>query len=100
VSFTPEHYKLKVLIKTRRKEGERSVNLESILSSSCRRKILKFLAEKGPTMQLIVRVNNKYPQVNSELQILQTEEIISDKYAGRIRIISLNKENKKTNLLV
>lgn len=82
--------------------SDRSLDLESILSSACRRKIIKFLAENGSAniMHLIVGVNGKYPQVNSELQILQKEEIIVDKPIGRMRIISLNKENPNTNLLL
>ena len=78
------------------------MDLESILSSSCRRKILKFSHENGSCniMRLIVGVNGKYPQVNSELQILQKEGIITDKRVGRMRIISLNKENPKTGVLL
>lgn len=73
-----------------------------ILSSSCRRKIIKFLVENGSSnvMRLIVGINGKYPQVNSELHVLQTEEIITDKQIGRMRIISLNKENPKTGVLL
>jgi hypothetical protein len=51
-------------------------------------------------MRLIVGINGKYPQVNSELHVLQTEEIITDKQIGRMRIISLNKENPKTGVLL
>jgi hypothetical protein len=51
-------------------------------------------------MRLIAGVNSKYPQVNSELQILQKEGIIVDKRIGRMRIISLNKENPNTGVLV
>ena len=49
-----------------------SMDLESILSSSCRRKIIKYLVANGSSnvMRLIVGINGKYPQVNSELQIL------------------------------
>ncbi len=51
-------------------------------------------------MRLTVGINSKYPQVNSELQILQKEEIITDKHIGRMRIISLDKENPKTGVLL
>jgi len=79
-----------------------SLDLESILSSTCRRKIIKVLAESGSTniMRLIMLVNGKYPQVNSELQILQKEDIIIDQNIGRMRIIRLNKENPNTNLVL
>ena len=78
------------------------MDLKSILGSSCRRKIIEFLAENGSTniMQLILKVNGKYPQINSELQILKKENIISDQRVGRMRIIRLNKENPKTMLLL
>jgi len=51
-------------------------------------------------MRLIMLVNGKYPQVNSELQILQKEDIIIDQNIGRMRIIRLNKENPNTNLVL
>jgi hypothetical protein len=51
-------------------------------------------------MRLIVGVNSKYPQVNFELQILQKDGIIIDKHIGRMRIISLNRENPKTSVLL
>jgi hypothetical protein len=51
-------------------------------------------------MRLIVGINGKYPQVNSELHVLQTEEIITEKQIGRMRLISLNKENPKTGVLI
>ena len=78
------------------------MDLESILSSACRRKIIKFLAEKGSTnvMRLIMGVNSKFPQVNSQLGILQQEKIILDERIGRMRQIRLNKENPKTMLLL
>lgn len=51
-------------------------------------------------MRLVMGVNGKYPQVNSEVQILLNEEIIVDQHIGRMRIIKLNKENSKTALLL
>ena len=78
------------------------MDLESILSSACRRKIIKFLAENGSTniMHLILGINGKYSQVNSELQNLQKEGIVIDQHIGRLRRIRLNKENPKTTLLL
>lgn len=74
------------------------MDLESILSSACRRKMIKYLAENGQTniMKLILGINSKYPQVNSELQLLQKEKIIIDQHTGNMRIIRLNKENPGT----
>ena len=78
------------------------VDLIVILSSGCRRKIIEFLSENGSTnvMQLILKINGKYPQVNAELQILQKEDLIIDQHVGRMRIIRLNKENPNTGLLL
>ena len=50
-------------------------------------------------MQLILKVNGKYPQVNAELQVLQKENIIFDQHMGGMRM-ELNKENPKTVLLL
>ena len=51
-------------------------------------------------MRLIVGINSKYPQVNSELQVLQKGGIISDQHIGRVRLIRLNKENPATILIL
>lgn len=79
-----------------------SVDLVAILSCACRRKIIEFLSENGSTniMQLILKINGKYSQVNAELQILQKEDLIIEKRVGRMRIIRLNKENPNTDLLL
>jgi len=78
------------------------VNLETLIASSCRRRILKVLAGNGQTnvMNLVRRVNSTYNQVNSNLQILEKEGIIIDELVGRMRIIRLAKENPKTALLL
>lgn len=78
------------------------MDLDMILASSCRRKILKVLSEIGRTniMTLVRRVNSTYSQVNPNLQILREEGIIFDERFGRMRIIRLNKENSKTTLLL
>ena len=78
------------------------MDLEVVLSSACRRKILTYLSENGHSniMLLILKINGKYPQVNAELQILQKDEIIIDERIGRMRIIRLNKENPNTVILL
>jgi len=82
-------------------EGE-ILDLEALLSSSCRRRIIKVLSNNESTniMQLILKVNSTYNQVNSSLQVLQKEGIIFDEHIGRMRIIRLNKENKRTEILL
>ena len=78
------------------------MDLEKLLASSCRRKILKVLWEidRGNVMELVRKVNSTYSQVNANLHILAEEGIIKDKRCGRLRIIKLNKENPKTALLL
>jgi hypothetical protein len=51
-------------------------------------------------MELVRKVNSTYNQVNSNLQILQSEGIVFDAHFGRMRVIRLNKENPKTALLL
>jgi hypothetical protein len=51
-------------------------------------------------MQLILKVNGKYPQVNSELRVLLEEGIVVDGRVGRMRIVRLNRENPHTGVLV
>ena len=51
-------------------------------------------------MALVRKVNSTYNQVNSNLHILQKEGIVFDEHFGRMRVISLNKENSRTRLLL
>jgi predicted transcriptional regulator len=78
------------------------LDLERLLASSCRRKILKFLweNERGNVMEVVRKVNSTYSQVNPNLHILAEEGIIKDERCGRLRIIRLNKQNPKTVLLL
>jgi predicted transcriptional regulator len=78
------------------------MDLDVILASSCRRRILKVLWRIGRAnvMELVRKVNSTYSQVNPNLQILQKEGIISDEHFGRMRLIRLNKENPKTTILL
>jgi DNA-binding transcriptional ArsR family regulator len=75
-----------------------TLNLNKILSSSCRRKILKTLSEKkGITiMKLVTIVNSTYNEVDRNLRILEGEGIINQRHVGRRRIIRLNLKNEKT----
>jgi predicted transcriptional regulator len=78
------------------------MDLDVILASSCRRRILRVLWRIGRAnvMELVRKVNSTYSQVNPNLQILQREGIISDERFGRRRMIRLNKENPKTAVLL
>jgi DNA-binding transcriptional ArsR family regulator len=78
------------------------MNLEMLLSSACRRKILKAQRKVRSTnvMELVRQVDSTYSQVNPNLKILETEGIVIDEYLGRMRIIKLNKKNPKTERLL
>lgn len=69
-----------------------------MLASSCRRKILKALAEKKEiTMMKLVRiVNSTYNEVDRNLRILESEGIVTQRYVGRKRVVRLNFKNEKT----
>jgi predicted transcriptional regulator len=78
------------------------MDLETLMASSCRRRILRVLSSNKQTnvMALVRKVNSTYNQVNSNLQILQKEEIIFDHHFGRMRVIRLNRENPRTARLL
>jgi len=73
-----------------------------VLASSCRRRILKVLLKFGRVnvMMLVRKVNGTYSQVNPNLQILAREGIIIEEHLGHKRIIRLNRENPKTDVLL
>jgi len=78
------------------------MDLEYIMASSCRRRILQVLWKQGSTniMDLVCKVNSTYNQVNPNLHILKKEGIITEQKLGRLRIIKLNHENPKTVALL
>jgi DNA-binding transcriptional ArsR family regulator len=78
------------------------LNLNKILASSCRRKILKALsAKRGIKIMRFVRiVNSTYNEVDRNLRILEREDLVTQRYDGRNRIIHLNLKNEKTLVLL
>jgi predicted transcriptional regulator len=78
------------------------MNLETLVASSCRRRILRVLSTSGRVnvMTLVTKVNSTYNQVNANLHILQETGIIFDEHFGRARVIRLNKDNPRTILLL
>ena len=78
------------------------LDLEKLISSSCRRKIIKFLwkANYINVMELVLKINSTYNQVNANLLILGQEGITEEKRYGRLRMIKLNRENPKTLFLL
>ncbi len=78
------------------------IELEMILASSCRRRILRVLYKLGRVnvMMLVRKVNSTYSQVNPNLHILEKEGIVTEERLGHKRIIKLNRENNKTEVLL
>jgi predicted transcriptional regulator len=83
------------------------LDLRKVLASSVRQNILKVLAEKRElqVMKLVSCVGSTYNELNRNLLILKNEELIIDEYRvkvrhGRVRVIQLNKDNPKTQLLI
>lgn len=83
------------------------VDLRKVLASSVRQNILKVLSEKRElqVMKLVSNVGSTYNELNRNLLILEKEGLIINEYPtkvrhGKIRIIRLNKENPKTQVLL
>ncbi len=83
------------------------LDLNRVLASSLRQKILKVLFEKREmqVMKLVSSVGSTYNELNRNLLILEKEGIIINEYPvkirhGKVRIIRLNRENPKTKLLL
>jgi DeoR/GlpR family transcriptional regulator of sugar metabolism len=78
------------------------MNLEKLLTSGCRQKILKTLQKEKSLniMGLVTKINSTYIEVNRNVKILEREGIISEHRYGRVRMIILNQEDPKTILLL
>ena len=78
------------------------MNLEQIIASSCRQKILLALSKTKRThvTNLVRVINSNYNQVNRNLQILEKEGIIKIQNYGHIKMIELYTENPKTQALL
>ncbi len=78
------------------------MDLDIMLNSKVRRKIIRVLWKVGSTnmMNLVRLVNSTYNQVNPSVLALAGEGIISEERYGRVRMITLERENQKTQLLL
>ena len=78
------------------------MNLERLLASSCRQKILKELSrvKKVHIMGLVRNINSTYIEVNRNIKILEKEGVVTDQRVGRMRMLRLNHENPKTKVLL
>ena len=78
------------------------MDLDRVLASKCRTRIIRVLAKNGNlnVMELTQKTNSTYNQINSHLRVLLEEGIIFDKHYGRLRVITLYRDNPKTALLL
>jgi len=83
------------------------LDLRRLLASSLRQNILKTLAcnREMQVMRLVSAVGSTYNELNRNLTILEKEGIITNEYPikvrhGKVRVIRLNKENPKTQVLL
>lgn len=78
------------------------MNLERLLTSSCRQKILKELSRVKTVhiMGLVRNINSTYIEVNRNIKILEEEGVVIEQRVGRMRMLKLNRENSKTKLLL
>jgi hypothetical protein len=80
----------------------KGMNLDKLLTSGCRQKILKTLQKEKSIniMGLVTKINSTYIEVNRNVKILEREGIVSERRFGRIRMIILNQEDPKTKVLL
>lgn len=78
------------------------MELEQIIASSCRQKILLALSKVKTThvTNLVRIINSTYNQVNQNLVILEREGIIKTKHYGHLRMVELEMENPKTQAIL
>jgi DNA-binding transcriptional ArsR family regulator len=78
------------------------MDIEKILASSNRRKIFRILrkTQRMSIMDLVRKTKSTYNQVHSDLKNLEKEGLVIDEQQGHSRIISLNRENPKTDLIL
>lgn len=83
------------------------MDLSKLLASSLRQKILRELSKTHEIriMKLVSNLNTTYNELNRNLTILEKEGIVKDEYRvrvkhGKVRVITLNRENSKTKLLL
>jgi hypothetical protein len=75
---------------------------EKLLTSGCRQKILKTMSKVKSIniMGLVTKINSTYIEVNRNVKILEQEGVLSEHRYGRVRMIILNAESPKTQLLI
>jgi hypothetical protein len=82
--------------------GDFGLDLKKILASTCRQKIIKELSKVKDIhiMGLVRKTNSTYNETHRNFKILEKEGILKDQRVGRMRFISLNRENPRTIILL
>jgi hypothetical protein len=83
------------------------LDLSKVLASSLRQKVLRELSRTREirVMKLVSSVNSTYNELNRNLTIMEKEGLIINEYRvkvkhGKVRVISLNRDNPKTKILL
>ena len=78
------------------------LELEQIIASTCRQKMLLALSKvkKTHVTNLVRMINSTYDEVRRNLEILEKEEIVKITQCGNMKIIELRWENQKTAKLL
>jgi len=77
------------------------MDIEQVLGSKLRVKILKILAQVGElnVSEIARRLGANYSSANKHLKILEDEEIVRHKEFGRIRLYRLDERSPKARAL-
>jgi predicted transcriptional regulator len=83
------------------------LELKKVLASSLRQNILKELSltRELRVMELVRRTGSTYNELNRNLEILEKENLIINEYRlkvrhGKVRVISLNRDDRRTKILL
>jgi DeoR/GlpR family transcriptional regulator of sugar metabolism len=78
------------------------VELEQIIASACRQKILRALSKVRRThiTSLVRMINSTYNEVRRNLEILRDEGIVKFTSYGNLKIVELEMDNQKTEKLL
>ncbi len=83
------------------------MELKKVLASSLRQNILKELSltRELRVMELVRRTGSTYNELNRNLEILEKENLIINEYRlkvrhGKVRVISLNRDDRRTKILL
>ncbi|MDR0798007.1 MAG: hypothetical protein LBE70_04790 [Nitrososphaerota archaeon] len=83
------------------------MDLSKVLASSLRQRILRELSKTSEirVMRLVSKLNTAYNELNRNLALLEKEGLVIDEYQvkvkhGKVRVISLNRDNPNSKLLL